>query len=413
MVSAQITDKDAGGLTQSNLIRAEAFLEPKNLTPAGGTGLQLIAVDGKVDSPSETVYGLIPISQVRVLSEGTHHVYVRGQDAAGNWGPMFGVNLVVDKTAPVLGALSGTPDPTNGAANVDLAAPVTEAVGLGAAEFWLGTADPGVGKATRASVSVVNSNAAVSVPLAGIALGAQRFNLRVQDTAGNWSTAVNTTVTVSKPNLVYGNNFEPADPAWNASTGAVSTTPAAAMATAAETGSTRGLQVTMAGKKNNQASYLTDNTPSVESSYHARFVFNRSTLAPGNGNTLTLFEGRNAQNGSLFTVQYRINGTTPQLRTSMSRSTGGPLTGNWTNLPAGNVTVQLDWVTGPATGPTAGSLVLKMNGTSVSTQTGNTGTLRLETVLLGVTAGFSTTNAGTTIGTAYFDSFLSTRFTLP
>ena len=70
-------------------------------------------------------------------------------------------------------------------------------------------------------------------------------------------------------------------------------------------------------------------------------------------------------------------------------------------------------MTGPATGPTAGSLVLKVNGTAVSTLTGNTGTLRLETVLLGVTAGFSTGANGTTVGTAYFDSFLSTRFTLP
>ena len=86
----------------------------------------------------------------------------------------------------------------------------------------------------------------------------------------------------------------------------------------------------MAGKRNNQASYLTDNTPSAETSYHARFVLNRNTLVPGNGNVLTLFSGRNAQGAALFTVDYRINGTTPQLRTSMSRSAGGLLTGTWT-----------------------------------------------------------------------------------
>ena len=213
VVSAQITDKDAGGLAQSTLLDAEAFLDPADANPAGGSGLQLIAVDGKLDSTSEKVYGLFPISQIRTLSEGpTHHVYVRGQDAAGNWGPMFGVNLVVDKTAPALGALTGSPNPTNGAATLNLAAAVTEAVGLGAAEFWIGSADPGVGKATRVSVSVTNGTATAGVPLTGIAIGAQRFNLRVQDTAGNWSNAVNTTVTVSKPNVISANNFEPADP---------------------------------------------------------------------------------------------------------------------------------------------------------------------------------------------------------
>ncbi len=59
-------------------------------TPAGGTGFQLVAVDGKLDSSTETVYGLIPISQVKALANGTHHVFVRGQDTAGNWGALFG-----------------------------------------------------------------------------------------------------------------------------------------------------------------------------------------------------------------------------------------------------------------------------------------------------------------------------------
>ena len=38
----------------------------------------------------ESVYGLIPLSQVKALANGTHHVFVRGQDAAGNWGALFG-----------------------------------------------------------------------------------------------------------------------------------------------------------------------------------------------------------------------------------------------------------------------------------------------------------------------------------
>ncbi len=414
VVSAQITDKDAGGATQSNLTAAEAFVNPKsNPAPAGGTGLQLLAVDGKIDSPTEAVYGLIPISQIKSLAEGMQHVYVRGRDAAGNWGDMFGINLLVDKTAPVLTApLSGSPNPTVGAADLTLSAAVTEANGLGAAEFWLGTTDPGVGKGTRISVSVVDGNAAATVPLAGIPDGAQRFNLRVQDTAGNWSAALNTTVTVSRANTIFASTFEPGTPAWSGSTGNVSTTLAAGM-TVLESGSTLGLQATLAGSRNQRASYRTDASPFGESTYHARFAFNPNTLTLGTAQSITIFDARTA-NASVFSVQYRVNAGQPQLRTVMSRSGAGALTGAWVTLPAGTArTVQVDWKSGPANGATAGSVVLRVNGTVVSTLTGNTSTLRVENALLGITGGFSGGRTGASAGTAYFDSFLSTRYTMP
>jgi hypothetical protein len=82
--------------------------------------------------------------------------------------------------------------------------------------------------------------------------------------------------------------------------------------------------------------------------------------------------------------------------------------GNWVGLGAGQRVLQVDWAAGPATGASAGSLVLKVDGTTVSRQNGNTSTLRVETVLLGVTAGV-TAGAGSPSGTAYFDSFVSTR----
>ncbi|HZC52732.1 MAG TPA: hypothetical protein VE441_09575, partial [Mycobacterium sp.] len=410
VVSAQISDKDAGGQPQSNIADAEAFLDPTNPNPAGGTGLQLIAVDGALNSSTEAVYGLIPISQIRSLTNGTHHVFVRGQDAAGTWGPLYAINLIVDKTAPVLGTPTATPNPTNGAATITVTAPLTEATGLGSAEFWLGTTDPGVGHGTVVSVSASNGQAIVIIPTAGIASGVQRINIRVQDTAGNWSNAVNTSVTVSRPNGIFANNFEPTDPAWSATTGTASNTAAAAMPNTNETGSTRGLQVTMAGGNANEASYRTDTSPSAETGYHARFVFNRNTLTPGtNANTvLTIFETRTATNGSVFALQYRMNGGTPQLRTVLTRSTGTRVNGAWVNLAAGRRTLQVDWLSA-----TAGSLLLKIDGVTVSTQSNvNTSTLRVETAMLGVTAGFTTSNNGTTAGTAYFDTFVSTRTTL-
>jgi len=114
VVSATITDASSGGLPNA-VTDAEGFLDTVGAT---GTGFQLAAVDGAMDSSTESVYGLIPISQIRALTNGTHHVSVRGQDAAGNWGTTYTMNLVVDKVAPVLGAVVGSPNPTNGAASL-------------------------------------------------------------------------------------------------------------------------------------------------------------------------------------------------------------------------------------------------------------------------------------------------------
>ncbi|MGB8651309.1 MAG: hypothetical protein WCD35_11670, partial [Mycobacteriales bacterium] len=405
VVSAQITDRDAGGQVQSTLADAEAFLDPKVADPAGGTGLQLLAVDGKLDASTEAVYGLIPVSQVKALTEGTHHVFVRGQDAAGNWGPLYAVNLVVDKTAPVLGALTATPNPTGGATTVTLSAPVTEANGLARAEFWTGTTDPGVGNATALPVSIVNNQVVVTVPTAGLPTRTTAFNLRVQDTAGNWSKAASTQVSVTRPNRIFASGFETVDPAWSATSGRASITSAAAMPTAAEPGSTRGLQVTFPGGRSNLASYLTDTTPTAETTYHARFVFDPSTLTPGkdDGTVLTVFDAQNTTRGSAFTLQLRVSRGARQVRTALTRSTGGALYGAWVTLASGPRTLQLDW-----TSATAGSLQLSVDGRSVSTLSGNTSTLRVETARLGVSAGFTTS----TSGAARFDSFTSARDTL-
>jgi FtsP/CotA-like multicopper oxidase with cupredoxin domain len=412
LISAQLTDRDAGGATQSALTDAEAFIDPVNVaTLAGGSGLQLIAVDGKVNSPSEAVYGLIPLSQAKALTNGEHHVYVRGRDAAGNWGPLFAVSLIVDKVAPVLGTPVASPNPTNGAANLTVTAAVTDASLIAAAEYWFGTVDPGVGHGTSVPVSVIGGQLTVTVPLAGIGSGSQQLNLRVKDLAGNWSGAVATSVTVQKPNLIFSNRFEPADyGAWSATRGGVSNTAAAAMPTADEPSSTRGLAVRMAGGQLNAASYVTDNSPTAEPGYHARFTFNPNTLTSGTVATtvLTLFEARTSANGQVFTLQFRVSGGVAQLRTVLSRTTGGALVGAWVNVAKTPQSVQLDW-----TASTSGTLTLRIGGTVRSTQSGNTSSLRIDTALLGVTAGYTTTRTGTTAGTAYFDSFASGRVSIP
>lgn len=409
-VSARITDKDAGGALQNAVTDAEGFLDAVG---TNGSGFQMIPVDGAMDSTTEDVYGLIPISQIRSLSNGTHHVFVHGKDAAGNWDglPLYAIELTVDKVAPVLGIVVGTPNPTNGVADLTLTAPVSETT-IGGAEFWLGTTDPGVGKGTSVVFSIDGGNVVATVPLAGIAPAAQRFNLRVKDTAGSWSNAVFTTVTVTRPNAIFANGFDSAiSPfGWSSITGALAVTSAAGIPAG---GTNLGLQVALAGGASNGPRYVTDLTPIAETSYHASFDLNANTLTSGTnaGSVLTLFEGRTA-NAQVFAVQFHrtlgLAGVN-QIRVVFPRSTNGTFTGPWVNLPAGNRTIQVDWIAGPATGANPGSLRLLLDGVSVTYQTGNTGARRVELARLGLTAGV--TNSMT--GTAYFDSFASTRFTLP
>ncbi|MDQ1485531.1 MAG: hypothetical protein QOJ62_1224, partial [Actinomycetota bacterium] len=411
-ISAQITDRDAGHALQNPIADAEAFLDPKVANPAGGTGLQLVAVDGVLDSTTEAFYGLIPLSQIKALTTGTHHVFVRGMDTAGNWGVLFGVDLIIDKIAPVLGTLSATPNPTNGAANVTLSAPLTEANTLSVAEFWVGTVDPGAGKGTAVPFGVAAGTVSATVPLAGVPAGANQFNLRVQDKAGNWSLAVSRSVTVQKPNAIFADTFDGGTlSSWSSITGTPSVMPAAGIPAG---GTNKGMQVTLLGTNQNVASYVTDTTPAAEATYHAKFSFDPNTLTSGTNPTtavLTILQAQTATAGQVFAVQYRVSGALKQVRTVMSRSgTTAVTNGAWVTLAAGAHTLQVDWKAGPATGATAGSLTLSVDGVLAYVSTGNTSTLRVETVRLGVIAGFSNGTGSTrSRGTAWFDSFVSVR----
>jgi hypothetical protein len=231
----------------------------------------------------------------------------------------------------------------------------------------------------------------------------QQFNLRVQDLAGNWSKPVSTAVTVQRPNAIFSDAFGSGTlSAWSAATGGVS---AAGQA----------LKVTLPGGRNNRASFVTDASPAGETGYHARFSFSAGTLNAGTGATLTLFDGRTAAGGQVFALQHRTVNGAAQVRTVLSRSGTTALNGAWVPLTTGSHVLQVDWTAGPATGASAGSLRLAVDGAVRSTTTGNTSTLRVDTVRLGVVAGFTTTAAttGSTSGTATFDDFVSTRHTLP
>jgi hypothetical protein len=259
------------------------------------------------------------------------------------------------------------------------------------------------------TVGYAGGSAVATVPLASYPLGTTRFNLRVQDLAGNWSNAVDTTVTISAPaGSLLSDNFESGNLGlWSSTTGAPSVSTVAGLFPS--DGVNRGLLANLPGSR-----YATDNSPSSETAYHARFAFSGTAMrvASGNATAVTVFEARTASG-----TAYRIDvgrlatGTGPvtRIRLIMARSGAGNVTGPWVNLSNAAHVLQTDWLAGPATGTGQGSLRLSVDGTVVSTLTGNTSTLRIESVRLGTVLGVANTAAGA----AYFDNFMSSRTALP
>ncbi|MBM6400013.1 multicopper oxidase domain-containing protein [Phycicoccus sonneratiae] len=201
-VTATVGDPASGtsggpfGTAQSPVTKAEAFVDTA-AAGAAGTGVPVESSDGAFTTPTEAVYLDIPLATVRLMSEGSHTIWVRGRDAAGNWGTAVSVQLVIDKTAPTLGALALTPNPTAGALQATLSGTVgTDPSGPVSVEYFVGT-DPGVGRGTAVVPSATGTFSA-GVDTRTLPEGANRVVVRARDAAGNVRTAT-ATLTVTRP----------------------------------------------------------------------------------------------------------------------------------------------------------------------------------------------------------------------
>ena len=178
-LSAVLTDQPGATVT-SPITRGEAFVDTVG---AVGTGIPLEAADGAFNAATENVYTDIPLATVRTMTNGTHPLYVRGRDAAGNWGPATSVNFLVDRAGPAVTA-TVSPSPTNGAATVTLTGTVTDALtAVASAEWFIGT-DPGVGKGTSLTPNAAGAFS-VTVNVNTLAEGTSTVTVRARDTLGN------------------------------------------------------------------------------------------------------------------------------------------------------------------------------------------------------------------------------------
>jgi hypothetical protein len=106
----------------SPIAGAEGFLDT---TRTDGSGFVFVADDAQWSAASESGYGLIPLSQLTGLADGTHTVYVHARDEAGNWGPLASGTFTLQRGPAVLmsdyfesGNLNAWAGGTSGATNV-------------------------------------------------------------------------------------------------------------------------------------------------------------------------------------------------------------------------------------------------------------------------------------------------------
>lgn len=190
-LAATADDTATGG---SDVTAAEYFI---GADPGAGSAMAMtVGTPGVTATASAT----IPSGVVSALADGNHVVSVRSIDSAGNWGAEATIDLVVDRTAPVVASVAASPNPTGGASPVSLSATATDgASDVTAAEWFTGT-DPGDGNATAMTVSGPTPwDLTASIDVSTWADGSYDLNVRAQDAVGNWSTTLTTTVVVETP----------------------------------------------------------------------------------------------------------------------------------------------------------------------------------------------------------------------
>lgn len=393
--------------------RAEGFI---NTIGADGAGFPLVAYDALYNNKVEVVYVDLPLPTINLLAEGPNPIYFHAKDKAGNWGTYDFLTLVIDKTGPINLGATLTPNPTAGAASVQLLASFQDPDGVNAngtapgstivaAEWFMGV-DPGAGFANPmiafdGSFDTDSEIVQALINVTGWANGNYIINTRARDLAGNWSAITQTTLSVTAAafNSILQDNFESGDlGSWSGVVGEMAVDAAARL----DAGSL-GLQAKISGSA---SAYLADQSPAGEKDYRASFLFNPHWSYSG-GSEQEIFVGRDAAGTSIFGIQYRdgYSGQSAAVR-AWALVNGEKAFTEWAEVKS-NVrqNLSLSWHSDKN-----GSLLFVVDGKTVQMLNNlDTSAFQLEEVWLGPSGGL-TENA---FGSQYFDEFVSQRSGAP
>ncbi|QJD84294.1 Ig-like domain-containing protein [Cohnella herbarum] len=102
----------------SRIVAAEYFVDAPG---SNGSGIPMGAVDGSFDSMSESL--VATVSAAGWAENSKHTLYIHGQDAAGNWGPLYTETIIkTSAQGPRIQNAAATPRETAGSATVTIRA---------------------------------------------------------------------------------------------------------------------------------------------------------------------------------------------------------------------------------------------------------------------------------------------------
>lgn len=219
-------------------------------------------------------------------------------------------------------------------------------------------------------------------------------------------TATNTPTPTNTPtasDLIFADGFESGNlSAWSASStdgGDLSVSAAAALV------GSNGLQAVL---DDNVAIYLTDETPTAEPRYRARFYFDPNSILMASGDNHFIFRGYSGTSTLVLRVQFRFRNGNYHLRAALRNDASTWTNTGWFTLSDAPHAIELDWRAATAAGANDGGLTLWIDGAQQANLTGvDNDTRRIDRVRLGAVAGIDTG----TRGTYYFDAFESRRQT--
>jgi chitodextrinase len=155
----------------------------------------------------------------------------------------------------------------------------------------------------------------------------------------------------------------------------------------------------------NNAIYLTDNTPNAEPRYRARFYFDPNSIVMADRDSHYLFYGYTGAT-SVLRVELRSSKGNYQLRAAARNDSNGWASSAWINLSDAPHFIELDWRAASISGANDGTLAFWIDGVQVGSLSGiDNDTRRIDSVQIGAVAEI---DAGTR-GTYYFDAFESRR----
>lgn len=208
-VSATGDDSATGG---SNVTAAEYFIDA---VTANGSG---VAMSLNKTAPVVSLTATILASNVNLLANGPHTIYVHSRDAALNWGAPATATLTVDKAGPATSGVAANPSANNGSYGQSSSNPSVRVTatfndtGLGGSTIAtgegfidpVGTPANGTGfpfVATDGVFNAVSETGYADIPLTTINLltaGIHTVYVHGKDSVGNWGATTSITYLIDK-----------------------------------------------------------------------------------------------------------------------------------------------------------------------------------------------------------------------